>query len=438
MEFGKHLGKGIWGMADKALPVIYGLAYVVLVIRVLPEEEFGNFVLVQELFLIISGLATAVALNPLLKFASEENTDQANVITASLLLNIVFILLFSLLIVAFRVPFSSVLNSPQLSPLMLYLPAMLAASFFRNFALTLLQTRFMVRQVFWTDAVHFLGVPLLIWVYSKMHMFSSAMDMITINIITLSASSVIGLWLCRSMIRITLKPRPEEIRRMWEFGKYSLGGLVSYMVYAKADTFILSAFRGPVQVAVYNSVKVFIRIYDMVSQVIQMFVLPGASRLASKGEFQSLKAMVEKAIAFSTIFMLPIFLIFLTLAPVLVDVMYGGRYSEAIPLLQIFSVLTFLVPLIAVASNTLLGLGHVRLSFVLSLQILVGATVIYLILIPLFGAVGATVGYVLASCVLAWISSAKMVRFVPMTIREVVRRTNDVTVYVRTRLLRMW
>jgi lipopolysaccharide exporter len=438
VEFGKHLGKGIWGMADKALPVIYGLAYVVLVIRVLPEEEFGNFVLVQELFLIISGLATAVALNPLLKFASEENTDQANVITASLLLNIVFILLFSLLIVAFRVPFSSVLKSPQLSPLMLYLPAMLAASFFRNFALTLLQTRFMVRQVFWTDAVHFLGVPLLIWVYSKMHMFSSAMDMITINIITLSASSVIGLWLCRSMIRITLKPRPEEIRRMWEFGKYSLGGLVSYMVYAKADTFILSAFRGPVQVAVYNSVKVFIRIYDMVSQVIQMFVLPGASRLASKGEFQSLKAMVEKAIAFSTILMLPIFLIFLTLAPVLVNVMYSGRYSEAIPLLQIFSVLTFLVPLIAVASNTLLGLGHVRLSFVLSLQILVGATVIYLILIPLFGAIGATAGYVLASCVLAWISSAKMVRFVPMTIREVVRRTNDVTVYLRTRLLRMW
>jgi len=438
VEFGKHLGKGIWGMADKALSVIYGLAYVVLVIRVLPEEEFGNFVLVQELFLVISGLATAVALNPLIKFASEENTDQANVITASLLLNIVFILIFSLLIVAFRVPFSSVLNSPQLSPLMLYLPAMLAASFFRNFALSLLQTRFLVRQVFWTDAVHFLGVPLLIWVYSKMHMFSSAMDMITINIITLSASSVIGLWLCRSMIRITLKPRPEEIRRMWEYGKYSLGGLLSYMVYAKADTFILSAFRGPVQVAVYNSVKVFIRIYDMVSQVIQMFVLPGASRLASKGEFQSLKAMVEKAIAFSTILMLPIFLIFLTLAPVLVNVMYSGRYSEAIPLLQIFSVLTFFVPLIAVASNTLLGLGHVRLSFVLSLQILVGATVIYLILIPLFGAVGATVGYVLASCVLAWISSAKMVRFVPVTIREVVRRTNDVKVYVRTRLLRMW
>ena len=63
MEFGKHIGKSLWGVADKALPVVYGFGYVILVIRVLPEEEFGNFVLLQEIFLILSGLATAVALS---------------------------------------------------------------------------------------------------------------------------------------------------------------------------------------------------------------------------------------------------------------------------------------------------------------------------------------------------------------------------------------
>ena len=70
MEFGRYLAKGIWGLADKALPVVYGLGYIYLVIRVLPEEEFGNWVLLQEVFLLISGLATAFALNPLLKYAA--------------------------------------------------------------------------------------------------------------------------------------------------------------------------------------------------------------------------------------------------------------------------------------------------------------------------------------------------------------------------------
>ena len=72
MEFRKHLRTGIWGLAGKALPVVYGLGFVLLVIRVLPEEEFGNYVLLQEIFLILTGLATAIALQPLLKFASEE------------------------------------------------------------------------------------------------------------------------------------------------------------------------------------------------------------------------------------------------------------------------------------------------------------------------------------------------------------------------------
>ena len=75
MRVSDHLEKGIWGIAGKCLPVIYGVAYVVLVIRVLSPSEFGNFTLIQELFLLISGLATAFALQPMLKFAAEERTD---------------------------------------------------------------------------------------------------------------------------------------------------------------------------------------------------------------------------------------------------------------------------------------------------------------------------------------------------------------------------
>ncbi|RPH33049.1 hypothetical protein EHM92_08410, partial [bacterium] len=160
MEFGKHLGKGIWGLADKALPVIYGLGYVVLVIRVLPAEEFGNFVLIQEIFLVISGLAAAFALQPLLKFAAEGGDNPKEVISAALLLNIAFIAVASLLAVAGKDLTGALLNSPTLAPLMLYLPAMLAASFIRNFTLTLLQSRYLFREVFWVDAMHFLGAPI--------------------------------------------------------------------------------------------------------------------------------------------------------------------------------------------------------------------------------------------------------------------------------------
>ncbi|MGB2958032.1 MAG: oligosaccharide flippase family protein [Bacteroidota bacterium] len=423
-------------MADKTLPVVYGVAYVLLVIRALPQEEFGNFVLIQEIFLISTGLAMGFALQPLLKYAAESREDTAGIVTASLLFNLAFTALCSLVIVLFRAPLSAILNSPTLEPLLLYLPAMFAASFIRNKALILLQTRFRIREVFWVDAAHFLGAPLLIWVSSRMHMFNSARDLIIINIISLSASSLVGLLHARSMMRLTLKPPRADILRIWDYGKFSLGGIFSYLVYTKVDSFILSAVTGPVQVAVYNSVKIFTRIYDMVNQVIQMFVLPAVSRLSSEKRHESLKALVEKAIAFSTIAMVPVFLFLLMLAEPMIDILYAGKYNEAVPLLRILSILTLVVPLIAVASNTLMGLGQARVSFVLAVQILVTSVVIYLVLIPLLGALGAAIGYVLSAAVLAWITTAKMDRFVHITPAEVFRRKDDIGRFLRKRLNR--
>src|SRR5512135_2673357 len=124
MEFGKYLAKGVWGLADKALPVVYGIGYVWLVIRVLPEEEFGNFVLVQEVFLVISGLATAFALQPLLKFSSEEAPDMVGSVSAALALNALFTLGASALVFALSAPAASLLHSRGLAPLLVMVPAM--------------------------------------------------------------------------------------------------------------------------------------------------------------------------------------------------------------------------------------------------------------------------------------------------------------------------
>lgn len=434
MELGKHLGKGVWGLADKALPVVYGVAFVVLVIRVLPEEEFGNFVLIQEIFLIISGFAQGFALQPLLKFAAEENSESHGIVSAGFMLNAAFTLLCALALVTMRQPLGALLNSPMLSPLLLYVPAMLAASLMRNFTMVVLQTKFKIKEIFWTDAAHFLGAPILVYIMSKMHQFDTALDLIMINIISLSVSSVVGALLSWNMLSLRFNVNKGEVRKLWDYGKYSLGGIVSFLVATKSDSFILSAFTGPVQVAIYNSVKVFIRIYDMVTQVVQMFIFPAVSRLSSRGESNSLKVLLEKSILFSTIGMLPVFVLFAAVASPLVDIVYQGRYGEAIPMLQLFALLSFLVPITAVATSTLLGLGHARLGFVLSVQSFVASVALYLVCIPLLGVLGATIGYILSALILAWLATHQMNRFVPLRPRDILGRTNDIKQFLKHRL----
>jgi O-antigen/teichoic acid export membrane protein len=436
VEFGKHLVKGFWGLADKALPVAYGIGYVLLVIRVLPTEEFGDFVLIQEIFLVISGLATGLALQPLLKFSAERTVDHQDMVGATMILYTAFLVFCSLVVFVLRKPFSVLLNASALEGLMLYIPAMVGASFFRNFTLSLLQGRFRFAEVFWVDATHFLGAPLLIMISSRMGLFHSAFDLIMINLITLTASSVVGLALSRSLLLMTFHPRRDIFQKVRIYGTYSLGSVTSYLVYTKADTFLLSAFTGPVQVAVYNSVKVFVRVFEMASQVLQMFVLPATSKLSSNGDRGSLNVLAEKSILFSTIGMFPVFVLFLAFPGLLVAILYQGRYGDAIPVLQIFSLLSFVVPMTAVGSNILMGLGKAKEGFILGLEMLIISLVAYLVCIPWLGEIGAAVGYVVASGIVAWLTMAMMNRSVPITTIGVLQRTNDIRGFIERRLMR--
>jgi len=433
LELGKHLTKSLWGLADKALPVVYGIGYVYLVIRVLPEEEFGNFVLLQEIFLVLSSLAAALALQPLLKFAAEDTQHTGGIITISLVLNVLFVVLTSGVLVLLREPLSASMNAPTLAPLLLQLPALMAASFIRNFALVLLQSRFLISRVFWVDAVHFLGAPVLVWVYSRMHLFDSALDLVFITILSLSASSLLALMLTWPLFRWHVHPTAQEFRRMWDYGCFSLGGVLSYVVYSKADTFILAAFTGPAQVAVYTSAKIFTRIFDMSTQIIQMFILPGASLLVSRGDHSNLKAVVEKSLLFATVGMVPIMIPLVLFAGPLVNLIYDGRYPDAVLILQVFGLMSLAIPTFAIGSSVLMGLGQARASFVLGIQTLVISVAVYVAAIPWLGALGAAIGVVFSSFVMAGLAMKRVNREIPFTLREVLSRWHDILVFIRSR-----
>jgi O-antigen/teichoic acid export membrane protein len=171
----------------------------------------------------------------------------------------------------------------------------------------------------------------------------------------------------------------------------------------------------------------------MVAQVVQMFLFPASSRLSSQGEAASLKALTEKAILFLSLGLLPVTVILLGLPEICVDILYGGRYTDAVPLIRIFSLLTFTVPLAAVASNVIMGLGHARSAFHLGLQSLAVSLALFLVFVPLFGPTGACIGYVAASVFIAFLSARALHRHLPLSARGILVRTGDITAFLRQR-----
>ncbi len=434
MEFGKHLAKGFWGAADKSLPVVYGLGLVLLVIRSLPAEEFGNYVLFQDIFLILSGLATAFALQPLVKFAAEEDVCLPSITTISVLLFTLFIGAGTAILILFRHPLAVAFKSDALPSLLWYLPLTVLAAHPRNISLSLLQAHLKIKEVFWIDALHFLGAPALMWAWSALHGFHSALELIVLTIISQGCSSLLSIQLSRPYLRFTLRPARKDFRNIWEYGKYALGATVSGFAGSKADTFIISAFSGVTQLALYNSVKVFIRAYDMITQVVQLFIVPATSRLASRGDRASLVSLIEKGILFGTITMVPLFLLYLVFAQPLIQLLYHGRYLEAVPILRVLAIPSLVTPALAIAGTALLGLGEARAIFWIGVQTVVINLAAYLLFIPWMGALGAGIASTTSCVVVLAISLARLRQSVPFTAKGIASRRRELSTFVRQKL----
>ena len=153
----------------------------------------------------------------------------------------------------------------------------------------------------------------------------------------------------------------------------------------------------------------------------------------TQGSFDSLKAMTEKSILFLTLGLLPVTALFLLFPDLLVRIIYAGRYAEAEPILRIFAFLTFVVPLASIGSNVLMGLGEARRSFILGIEVLVASLAAFVLCIPLWGAVGAGTGYLVASVVTSILTVRLLVRHVPITAAAVVGRTKDIRTFIRNR-----
>jgi len=83
MKLSEHLDKGIWTIADKSLLLIYGFGVIVLVVNVLPREEWGAFYIFQSIFLIICVLSDSIFLQPMVKFGSEHEAEVGEVLAGS-------------------------------------------------------------------------------------------------------------------------------------------------------------------------------------------------------------------------------------------------------------------------------------------------------------------------------------------------------------------
>ncbi len=440
MEFGKHIGKGVWAFADKALPAVYGLGLIFLAIRVLPEKEYGAFVIIQSIFNIVVTLGYALAFQPLIKFAAERE-DHGSHIVAAIIMNAGLFLIVSTVVVLLKNDIAVFLDPTRqgnLAQLLLYLPILFFSAFYRGFAVSLLQAKYAIQRIFWIDTVYFLGALALMVIARKLGIFSTAKDLVLISVVAQMSSSMLAFFLTTREMRVKLYADQISFSEMWNYGKYNFGGNALYTIYTQMDVFFISSIIGISAVAIYNAGKMFTRLYDIMSQAASMFLIPYSSKGYARGDTDSLKTVAEKSICFVGLIMLPVFLVFLILPEQLIRILYHGRYMGAANVVRVFAFVALVVPWNSMLGSYIVGTGKVRGGFFASVFHVTLAIVCFSLGIRMFGIEGAATGYLVTILILTITLWIYLRRFIPFTITGVIQHIPDVWIFLRSRYLGKW
>jgi len=435
MQLTRHLDKGLWAIADKSLFALYGIGFMFLVIRVLPKEELGVFVLIHNVFLTLAHLGVCLGLSPMVKYMHEIK-ERGELIAAAVYLQWGFMVVAIGILWAVRVPLGEMLRSPAFADLLYFVPLLFVAAFGKLLAVEIMRSLFRVREVFWSDLSYF-GTNLgLIVLLTRAGRFDSARDQLTILVISFAISSVISMFLCWRHVEWSWKPSRKVIERLFHFGKFLLGSGINGQIYERTDVFLISAFVGPAEVAVYYSAKVFLRIYDMYRQAVNLLALPVFARLKAESRLHDIRAVYEKGVFFSNVVLFAVMLVLLVGADLLYKFFYQGRYAGGEMFLRGLAFMGAFLAWYVLSDSVLSSIGRPDKSFRARLLATLLSVGLNIWLISWIGSMGAVLASVLSTAFLAALMTAQAKPEVQFTWLGIWSRHHDLKNFVRNNLRR--
>jgi O-antigen/teichoic acid export membrane protein len=375
---------------DNAVSGVYGVGYIALVLRTLPQAEFGLLVLARTAQGFAQMIWDSSSSEALVKYVAQETGPVRGVIVrTALLVRLALALAMGLVILAAAPLACRILSQPALLPLLRLLPLLIITSFVSSLACSLLQADRKMGRIL---AINTAGIATTLALLVAGRLFGAirtAREIILIGAAADVVASVVAVALAHRVLSLSGRFDLSWFVRIIHFGKYSFMNAVQYTAYTRVDLLILARLGSLHAVAAYGLCREIYRFAGMLGSGFQRVVVPAASSLGSR---ESVRELCRRQSGAHMLLMIPVGVSILLLAPWIISIAGGGAYPEAAPLLRIFGILVLMQPFGKVLASGMVGMGMLGWLFVIGSTTMVLNVVLDLILIPPYGAMGAALG----------------------------------------------
>lgn len=352
----KHVQSGVTQVGASGIAV---LSFMILA-RTLSQTDFGQWALYLTLLTFVDMIKTGIVQSALIKYSSGCSTEKKNeLIGSSWLLNLFTIGIITL--VNYSIYFFGSFENSGVTCFLLFYPlyALLSMPFFYfiwNHQVTMEFQKITVIVAINSSAF------LLVCIATSLVVFDLE-QLILCNIGAFSVSSLVALAWGKTGINKIVKATKHSIKKFIAFGKYHMLAFLGSNLLKSSDTFIISAFLGPVAIAIYSIPLRLLMIIEMPLTSAIAVAFPTFSAQDNQEKKQLLKESLEKYIGVLTIAYVPFMALLFLFSEQLVLIIGGEKYLSATPIFQIFLIYGLFLPFDRLTGVALDSIGLPRLNF---------------------------------------------------------------------------
>lgn len=391
--------QGSYSLLNRIATVLFGFANLLLLVRVLPKAEVGDWILFTSVTSIVEIARNGFIRSPFIaSLSGAAETEQKKIISASLSIHVMAGLVMCLVIYGLGMVLSDFWDSENLKYLFFVyiITSMLMVPLLQMEYI--LQWRMNFRGIFLVNLVRLSCLTTFLLVQYFLVRRPSLMELVYFQLFAV----VLGIGMsCFLIDRNYLKGLSYKLGKgakgaLFHMGKYTVGTNISSMVIKNTDSWMIGRLLNSAMVAVYNPAIRIANIVEVPTLAIANLIFPQVNKKRLEGGDQGIRNIYLKSVSLILAMIIPATLVIYIFADPIVTFTLGENYQEAGDILRVTVFYTLIIPFNRQFGTIMDGIKKPKLNFYLLVIVAVLNVGLSYIFIRQFGAIGAAYGTVSA------------------------------------------
>ncbi|WP_083925305.1 flippase [Flexithrix dorotheae] len=379
-------------LAQRLSVMLVGIGAFLILVRVLSKTEMGIYALFFTIITIFEVTRDGLIKNALIRFINiSPKEDNSRIQSTALVLSLIYTLLFVALIFIGAKPLSIYWETPQLAK-MLYVYAVTAiVSIFFSHAEYIQQANLYFKGIFLIYFVkqgfYFLFIVLFVFIFKDPSLYK----LVLLQSVAVAVATVVGVISARKFFLKKFEFSTRWIADQWKYGRFVLATNVSSQALRTIDHFLLASLVSTQAVALYNTSVRISNLLDMPSKAVAEALFPKSVQKSTNGNKEVAK-LYEQTTGGILAVLIPMCLFILIFPDLIIRIIAGAKYLDAVPVLRIAVIYSLLLPFQKQFGTVMDASGKPKINFIVNLLLALFNLIIVYFSVKAFGLLGAAYG----------------------------------------------